>query len=426
MCKWEAVHHFSLVMMCRCCVCNMFLLSSNSQKHELSRIISSMVKSARFRNFLTFIAARCSRVSPLWFFFITAGLPDVARPTDARGEGDFLPTMDGKEGLALWSSLGFLVLLSDLGLVKDGGLRTDGDMWLSDFLLQPGEALGRFGVVSKVTTFSSSLDRLEESGFRGDMLACFSGLSIGVGSFSDNVSGWVTLFDVIWESWVWFLSIVVPSLERLSLKVLLPELRQSSLILPWGSLDMRAGLRKETRLLDLLAASAHGCSFSIKVSTSSVIPHCWFMSSSFFFFICCLVCFWVVLVAPCSDAFLLAEFFLFDLFFLLLFTVLHVWEQEEPESWEDEVKLKTARSLHWSVVVSGCAEALSLEDPLSGKVISGDFSIMQRTLRLRGLNQILKFFLCFKTVPSDCVGIITGEETAVRWEETKTKSYSAH
>lgn len=52
---------------------------------------------------------------------------------------------------------------------------------------------------------------------------------------------------------------------------------------------------------------------------------------------------------------------------------------EEPESWEEEVKLKTDNTLE-----SGRGRV--------GGSVSAGFSTRQRTLRLFGLNQILKFF----------------------------------
>lgn len=61
------------------------------------------------------------------------------------------------------------------------------------------------------------------------------------------------------------------------------------------------------------------------------------------------------------------------------------------------MKLKTDRSLSWEELVSGCAATVPPESPFSGTVLSDLLSNMQRTLRLRGLNQILKFFLCLKT-----------------------------
>lgn len=292
-----------------------------------------------FINFSTFIEAICSRVSPLWFLFITAGLPEVGRITDAVGvQGDFWPTEGRAERLSPRSCLEFRILLSHLGLAEDGRLRMAGD--ICDFLLLPGEALGLFGVVSNVVT-SSTLHLFEEC-FKGETLLCSS---FELGPCVDSLLCCMTLSDMLWPGWVWSFSTVLSS-EIFWLMVFLPGLR--SFVLPcgtsgWGSSDVTAGLRKETLLLDLLALSAQGCSFSFIEFSSSVMPHCWFMASSLFFVNVSLVCFRVVLVAPCTDISLLAAFFLVNPFFLFLFSFLHLWEQE-PESWDDEEKLKTDRS----------------------------------------------------------------------------------
>lgn len=283
-----------------------------------------------FRNLSTFIAARCSGVSPLWFFFINAGLPEVGLPPDATGvHGDFSPAAVGRDGLSPGSPLEFSMLSSHLRLSEGRGLCTAGDVW--DFLLFvlfPGEALGLFGVVSNVATFSSTLALLEE-GFRGDASARLSGLLV--------------VSDMLEPGWVG-----APSTVMAPSKGLLPG--PSSSVPPcgtlgWDSLDVTAGLRKETRLLDLLGSFAQGfCSFSFKASSSSLIPHCWFMASSLCFFSFCLVFLRVVLVAPCADPFPRTALFLVEPFFPFAF--LDLGEPDEPESWEDEVKLKTDRSWH--------------------------------------------------------------------------------
>lgn len=356
----------------------------------------------------------CSSVSPLWFLFTIAGLPEVGRPTDVLGvEGDFWTTVRGPEGLSLCSSLDFLILLPHLGLNEDGGLRVAGDN--CDFLLLPGEALGLFGVVSSVVTFSSSLHLFEEC-LEGEALSCFSGLWIELGACEDGVSCCMTLSDMLWPGCVWSFGRVLSS-ETFSLMVFLPG-RMAEVFLrrpsSWGSSDVTTGLRKETLLLDLPALSAQDCSFSFPGSTSTVMPHCWFMAPSLLFFIASSVFFRVALVAPCEDIFLLPAFLLVETFFLLLFSFLHIWEGEEAESWEEEVKLKTERSPGWAESMSGCAAVVSSVGPLSGAGPSDGFSTMQRTLRLRGLNHILKFFLCFKTELSGCAWITAGEQSAVR------------
>lgn len=377
-----------------------------------------------FKNLSTFIAARCNRVSPLWFLFITAGLAELGRPTVApRVQGDFLQVAR-TEGLSPCSSLEPLVFLSQLGLVTDA--RTAGDNNILDFLLRPGEVLGLFGVVSKVLTFSSTLDVFVE-GLVGETLTCFSGSSVGLRSFTDGVFFWMTLTNILWlGETLLFVSMVLPP-ERLSFMLFLTAL--SSLLFPcgtsgWGLSEVTAGLRKETLLLDRFAPSAQAWSFCIDISTSSMIPHCWFIASSLFFFMFCLVCLRVVVVAPCTNFFLLAAFFLADLFFLFLVSSLRLWGEEEPESWEDEVKLKTDRSCCWVVKVSGGDAAFSPKDSLSARVRSEGFSTMQRTLRLRGLNQILKFFFCLKTGLSGCVWISVTEKSAI--ETINTGSTKQH
>lgn len=356
-----------------------------------------------FRNLSTFIAARCSRVSPLWFLFITAGLPELARPTDAAWElGDFLPGV--AEGLSLCPPLELLVVLSQLGLVGDRGLRTTGDICPSDFLLQPGELLGRFGVVSNTSSLSPTMGGLGEC-FGGEILCCFSESTV-LRSF---VIFWTTLMDMLWTGETsWFISVVWPP-EGVPLMVLnLSEDPCGT----WRLSAMTAGLAKETLLLDLFTLSAQSCSFSINTSTSSVIPHCWLIVSSLLFFMFRFVCLGLILVAPCTNVFMLAAFFLADLFFLFFFSLLHLCEEDELESWEDEVKLKTDRSCCWAEMVSDCDTAVSPEDLLSITTTSEGFSTVQCTFWLRGLNQILKFFFCLKTGLPGWVWISVTEESA--------------
>ena len=128
----------------------------------------------------------------MWFFFITAGLPGLGRPTDDPGlQGDLLwlsiAARGTTEGPTFSSCLGLLVLLSLLGVAKERGLRTAGDIRPGDFPLRPGDALGLFGVVSKLQFFSSTRV-LFESFSEGDNLSCFSEFSFGLESFSEGFS----------------------------------------------------------------------------------------------------------------------------------------------------------------------------------------------------------------------------------------------
>lgn len=192
--------------------------------------------------------------------------------------------------------------------------------------------------------------------------------------------------------------------------MLLPGLRSLALSCgtsDWSSSAVTAGLRNETLLLFLFALSAQLCSGPFKASTSLESPHCLFMASSLCFFILCLVCLHAAPVVLCTIDFLLAAVFLVDLFFPVLLPPLHPWE-EEPESCEDEVKLKIDRSCCWAVMVSDWAAG----DVSTGKVTSDSFSTAQRTLWLRGLNQILKFFL-FKTWFSGSEGASAAEESEI-------------
>lgn len=108
---------------------------------------------------------------------------------------------------------------------------------------------------------------------------------------------------------------------------------------------------------------------------------------------------------------LLEAFFLADLFLLLLL-FLEFGEDDEPESWEDEVKLKIDMSPGWAELLADSAGPAPLVDPLSGDVTSEGVSTTQRTLRLRGLNQILKFFFCLKTECSGSALVLSGEQSA--------------
>lgn len=179
----------------------------------------------------------------------------------------------------------------------------------------------------------------------------------------------------------------------------------------WGSPDVLTGLKKETLLVDLLTPSAQACPFLFGQSVSPVIPHCWFMASNLFFFIVSFVCFRVALLAHSTDISLLEAFLLVDLFFLLLLLFLEFEDNDEPESWEDEVKLNIDMSptSTWAERLPDFAGPAPLVDPLSGEVTSEGFSTRQRTLRLRGLNQILKLFFCLKAEHSISALVLSRE-----------------
>lgn len=76
--------------------------------------------------------------------------------------------------------------------------------------------------------------------------------------------------------------------------------------------------------------------------------------------------------------------------------------EEDPESWEEEVKLKTDRTLE--------SERRRVEGFESAGV-----STRQRTLRLFGLNQILKFFFLVRTAPSVEGAEESGAGGAEKW-----------
>lgn len=176
----------------------------------------------------------------------------------------------------------------------------------------------------------------------------------------------------------------------------------------WGSSDATAGLKKETLLVDFLTPLEQACPFLFGESVCSVMPHCWFMASNLFFFIVSLVCFRLDLLAHCT---LLEAFFLAALFLLLLLFLEH-GEDDEPESWEDDVKLKIDMSRGWAELLPDVAGLASVVDLLSGEVTSEGVSTWQRTLRLRGLNQILKFFFCLKTEHLGSAWLFSGEQSA--------------
>lgn len=132
----------------------------------------------------TLIAARCSGVSPLWFLFITAGLPVLGRPC---GERRVLST----EGLCPGSSLTVASLLPKF----PGLARTRGDIWCNDFLLRPDETLGRFGVVSRFPEQSTG-ELISDELFEGDAPRCLSGPVFGCRSSTECVFCWRTLANM--------------------------------------------------------------------------------------------------------------------------------------------------------------------------------------------------------------------------------------
>lgn len=342
----------------------------------------------------------CSGVSPLWFLFITAGLPgDSRRPVAAMLDGDLRRAEPPGDGLSAAFLVRLPLLLWLAGLREAAGWRMTGDIW--DFLLLLGEALGLFGVVSSVATFASAWAR---SGLRCEWQLCGDGFN-GRGS-------------------VWFRSLKTPltwggfSATALLLVPTFSELTPGS---SECSSANAAGLWKETFLLDLLDFSTSASSLSFRDSGSSMIAHCWLIASSLFFLTVSTFCF---LAAPiAAEFFLLAAVCFVTFFFLLPF--LEIWEQDELESWEDEAKLNTDRSPRWAEAPSDCVEFPPSEVLHSGTATSDGFSTTQRTLRLRGLNQILKFFLNLTGEFPGGVRFLTGEWSAKKESSGYPKEISA-
>lgn len=193
----------------------------------------------------------------------------------------------------------------------------------------------------------------------------------------------------------------------------------------WGSSDVSAGLKKETLLVNLPTPSADACPFLFGESVFPIIPHCWFMASNLFLFIVSLVSLRVALLAHSTDISLLEAFLFEDLFFLILLLFLDFGDDDEPESWEDEVKLNMDMAPGWAERFPGLAGPAPLVDLLLAEETSEDFSTRQRTLRLRGLNQILKFFFCLKTEGSFSALVSSRSEKKTKQTKKKPKWISS-
>lgn len=327
------------------------------------------------------MAAKCRGVSPLWFLFMWAGLL-------WRSNGGFVPVAGELLGLSSGSFMDLLGAVECLEpFAEFGGVGSAAALPGADLFLRPGDSLGRFGVVWGPPSCSSSLALLGV--VPGEVQEGFWMLATGSGSCSQTgCMFWACDFCSSLGGSVSF----TPS----NFRVLFCGLRTSTWTF-WGS-GWLPRHWKDTLLLVFPSVSPKLISTSSKTLSSTapslLNPHCWFAVSSLiflrFFLVWHLVGGLGMLLAFLPKDLLL----LFFLFFFFPSFPPSLWGEEEPESWEEELKLKMDRLRSWSLDAASDEPA---GDFSVCKFTSTGFSTRQRTLRLFGLNQILKFLLCLRT-----------------------------
>ena len=333
---------------------------------------------------LTFIAARCKGVSPLWFLFMTVGLAwREWLPTGVRA-GDLLPMEPGLSpcpSLDLWGLFPNINLPSDGGVVRRAGFPQPP---VSLLLRGPGEIRGLFGVPSG-GSHASDLGLFGVIWGEGT-LSCLVG-SVGSGS---------VLYDGWTGTWARTGGIPAASLRPCVTPSMLPLTKTG--FSSWGTalpgVWDPAGLRKDTLLMDRLGFRS-GLPACADTPTSVPISHCWLMVSSLCTFSFPLLCLRVIRTVA-TARFLCGPLLVGRFLVFLASSRVCGQEEPEPESWE-EMKSKMERSVDSTLLVSGFWGVVSGLGALLGGPSSGEgFCTLQRTLRLRGLNQILKFCWCFR------------------------------